>query len=610
MSNIIKLLPDPVANQIAAGEVIQRPASVVKELLENAVDAGATEIDLMVKDAGKTLIRVTDNGCGMSAVDIRMCFERHATSKIQKAEDLFAIHTLGFRGEAMASIAAIAHVEAKSRPHEEELGTCLRMEGSKVTGQEPCPCKPGTTIAVKNLFFNVPARRNFLKSDNAETRHILEEFHRVALIHPDIAFSLTHNNKLIYKLPRSSEKSRIVGILGKVYDQRLLPLEQKTDILNINGFIVKPQYAKKTRGEQYFFVNHRFIKHSYLNHAVTNAFSELLPADAFPSFFIHIEIDPADIDVNIHPTKTEINFKDARYVYAVLYAAVKKSIGMHNLTPTIDFSVDPELNTTLGTPPSERPIKPPDVRYDPDYNPFQPKKGGQAAPSMFKKRPQQNWEQVLRQETVPKPAEGSGQTVISGMQDDQTGSFFQIHGKYIACNVRSGLMLIDQNRAHQRILYEYFLEQLSGRQQASQQQLFPQDFHFSATDLSILKELNELLHKLGFIIEDFGSDRVVVKGIPENFAHNNIREALERIVEDFKKEYHRPGMDNNIRLARSMASQLAVKHGVTMNGEQMADLFNKLFLCKLPQQAPDGSLTLNIIPLEKLEQFLSRQENS
>ncbi len=607
MPNIIKLLPDPVANQIAAGEVIQRPASAVKELLENAVDAGASQIDLVVKDAGKTLIQVTDNGCGMSATDIRMCFERHATSKIEKAEDLFAIHTLGFRGEAMASIAAIAHVEAKSRPHEEELGTCIRIEGSKVISQEPCPCKPGTTIAVKNLFFNVPARRNFLKSDQAEMRHILEEFHRVALIQPGISFSLTHNGKLIYKLPQSAEKSRIVGLLGKVYDQRLLPVEQKTDILAIKGFIVKPQFAKKTRGEQYFFVNHRFIKHAYLNHAVTHAFSELLPADAYPSYFIHIEIDPADIDVNIHPTKTEVNFKDARYVYAVLHAAVKKSIGMHNLTPAIDFSVDPELNTALGLPPEGK-IQQPGIHYDPGYNPFQPKKPSfpQTADHPSFKKEHQEWEQIFQPATGQTGQPEEAQTSLTGMQQEQTDSFLQIHKKYIACNVRSGLMLIDQNRAHQRILYEFFLEQLSGKKQASQQQLFPQDFHFSAGDLSILKELDEQLKRLGFVLETFGKNRVVAKGVPENFDSSKTRETLERIIEEFKTQRNRPGTDLNIRMARTLASQLAIRQGTVLNNEQMTDLFNKLFLCQLPEQAPDGSLTLSIVPLEKLEQFLRK----
>jgi DNA mismatch repair protein MutL len=605
MSNLIKLLPDSVANQIAAGEVIQRPASAVKELLENAVDAGASEIDLVIKDAGKTLIQVTDNGCGMSPTDIRMCFERHATSKIEKAEDLFSIHTLGFRGEAMASIAAIAHVEAKSRPHEEELGTCLRIEGSKVISQEPCPCKPGTTIAVKNLFFNVPARRNFLKSDQAETRHILEEFHRVALIHPGISFSLTHNNKLVYKLPPGSEKARITGIFGKAYDQRLLPVETKTDTLSIKGFIVKPQFAKKTRGEQYFFVNHRFIKHAYLNHAVTHAFSELLPTDTYPSYFIHIEIDPADIDVNIHPTKTEINFKDGRYVYAVLFAAIKKSIGMHNLTPTLDFDIDPALNTTLGMAVKGE-IKTPEVRYNPDYNPFKKEKPAPFTPKTGNFSPQhQDWEKVFRPEEDPAAPEQDTQTRLEGIEEGPSEKFFQIHAKYIACNVRSGLMLIDQNRAHQRILFEYFLEQLSGRQQASQQQLFPQDFHFSPGDMSILRELEDRLKQLGFVLETFGSNRIVVKGVPENFQSSQTAETLERIIEDFKTERHRPGAEINIRLARSMASQLAIKHGTPLNNEQMADLFNKLFLCKLPEQAPDGTLTLQIIPLEKLEQFLN-----
>ncbi len=605
MSNIIKLLPDSVANQIAAGEVIQRPASAVKELLENAVDAGASEVNLIIKDAGKTLIQVTDNGCGMSAVDMRMCFERHATSKIQKAEDLFAIHTLGFRGEAMASIAAIAHVEAKSRLHEEELGTCLRIEGSKVISQEPCPCKAGTTISIKNLFFNVPARRNFLKSDTAETRHILEEFNRVVLIHPEIAFSLTHNSKLAYKLPGTTEKSRIVGIFGKVYDERLLPVEQKTDLAHIKGFIVKPQYARKTRGEQYFFVNQRFIKHPYLNHAVTNAFSELLPADAFPSYFIHIEVDPSDIDVNIHPTKTEVNFKDARYIYAILHAAVKQSIGVHNLIPTIDFNIDPELNTTLGMP-ATGDIKQPGIHYNPDYNPFEADKSKQGTqfPNFNKEKKYQDWQKIFQPETGQAEKEPGEQTELTSSQEEQPGTFFQIHLKYIACNVRSGLMLINQHRAHQRILYEYYLELLAERRQASQQQLFPQDFPFSAGDLSILKEMEEMLGRLGFVFEDFGDNRIVVKGIPENFDSDNIRETLERIVEDYKKQHNQPGMDNTIRLAGALASQLSIKQGTALNNEQMTYLFNNLFTCKLPEQAPDGSRTLSIIPLEKLEQFL------
>lgn len=604
MSNIIKLLPDSVANQIAAGEVIQRPASAVKELLENAVDAGATEIDILIKDAGKTLIQVTDNGCGMSAVDMRMCFERHATSKIQKAEDLFAIHTLGFRGEAMASIAAIAHIEAKSRPHEEELGICLRIEGSKVISQEPCPCRTGTTISVKNLFFNVPARRNFLKSNVAETRHVLEEFNRIALIHPEIAFSLTHNGKLVYKLPGTTEKSRIVGVLGKVYDERLLPVEQKTDLAHIKGFIVKPQYARKTRGEQYFFVNQRFIKHPYLNHAVTNAFSELLPADAFPSYFIHIEVDPADIDVNIHPTKTEVNFKDARYIYAILHAAVKQSIGVHNLIPTIDFNVDPELNTTLGMP-ATGDIKQPSIHYNPDYNPFVPDKSKPEtlSPTSNIRKVQQDWEKVFHPETEQPKAKPGEQTELTPYQE-QPGTFFQIHLKYIACNVRSGLMLIDQHRAHQRILYEYYMELLAKRQQASQQQLFPQELHFPTEELSILKELEDLLGRLGFVLEDFSNNHVVVKGVPENFDSENIRETLERIIEDYKKQHHHPGMDNTIRLASALASQLSIKQGTALNNEQMTYLFNNLFTCKLPQQSPDGFLTLSIIPLEKLEQFL------
>ncbi len=369
MSNIIKLLPDSVANQIAAGEVIQRPASAAKELLENAVDSGATLITLVIKDAGKTLIQVTDNGCGMSDMDARMCFERHATSKINKAEDLFAIKTMGFRGEAMASIAAIAQVELKSKPEGDDIGTCIVIEGSKVMSQDPCQCSVGTTISVKNLFYNVPARRNFLKSDTVEIRHIIEEFIRISAINCNIGFSYYSNDKLVFKLLAGSMKSRIVALFGNVYNERLIHIEQTTDTVNISGFIGKPEFAKKTRGEQYFFVNSRYIKHPYLHHAVNNAYLELIPTGSFPSYFINIEIDPKDIDINIHPTKTEVNFQDAKYIYSVLHAAVKQAIGKHSFTPTLDFDVIPEVEAAFQTRPSDD-LKQPSLNLDPDYNPF------------------------------------------------------------------------------------------------------------------------------------------------------------------------------------------------------------------------------------------------
>lgn len=607
MSNIIKLLPDSVANQIAAGEVIQRPASAVKELLENSVDAEATEIHLVIKDAGKTLIQVTDNGCGMSAIDIRMCFERHATSKITKADDLFSIHTLGFRGEAMASIAAIAQVEIKSRPKGDELGSCLRIEGSKVVNQEPCACPFGTTIMVKNLFFNVPARRNFLKSYNAETRHILEEFNRVALINPKISFTLEHNGKTVYNLVKGSLKSRIVAIFGKVYDQRLLPVSQKTDILNIDGFILKPEFAKKTRGEQYFFVNQRYIKHAYLNHAVTNAFSELLPGDSFPSYFINIEIDPSDIDINIHPTKTEVNFKDAKYVYAVLQAAVKQSVGMHNLTPTIDFDVDPSIEAAFQNP-AKGIVKQPEIKVNPDYNPFETDKNFSYRESSHFKRDKsvQNWEKLFTTGSgaSKKPEPLGTSNGITDQQGHNPDSFFQVQRKFIVCNVRSGMMLIHQQKAHERILYEKFLKQMEGKDQPSQQQLFPVEIHFSPEDASIATELTDFLKTLGFMFETDSTNRFVVKGIPADLTDDNIQLSLEKIIEDYKKQSTELGKDKSIRLAKAMATRFSIRPGESLTKEEMADLFDRLFACQFPEQAPDGTKIVAIVTNETLEGFL------
>jgi DNA mismatch repair protein MutL len=606
MSNVIKLLPDSVANQIAAGEVIQRPASAVKELLENSVDAGATEIHLVIKDAGKTLIQVTDNGCGMSAIDIRMCFERHATSKITKADDLFSIHTLGFRGEAMASIAAIAQVEIKSRPKGDELGNCLRIEGSKVIHQEPCSCPPGTTIMVKNLFFNVPARRNFLKSFNAETRHILEEFNRVALINPEISFTLDHNGKTVYNLVKGSLKSRIVAIFGKVYDQRLLSVSQTTDILSINGFILKPEFAKKTRGEQYFFVNQRYIKHAYLNHAVTNAFSELLPGDSFPSYFIDVEVNPSDIDINIHPTKTEVNFKDAKYVYAVLQAAVKQSVGMHNLTPTIDFDVDPSIEAAFQNP-AKGIVRQPEIKINPDYNPFESDKNVSYRESSHFQREKsvRNWENLFA--SGPKDAKAVSQESTNGIQEQQDTSphsFFQIQRKFIVCNVRSGMMLIHQQKAHERILYEKYLQQLQGKEQASQHQLFPVEIHFSPEDISILEEMMGFLKSVGFILEEEDPGQYVVKGIPADLNDKDIQFSLERIVEDYKTQNTELGMDKPIRLARAMAARFSIRSGESLTKEEMSDLFDRLFACQVPEQAPDGSKIIGIVTNETLEGFL------
>jgi len=608
MSNIIKQLPDSVANQIAAGEVIQRPASAVKELLENAVDAGANDIKLIIKDAGKTLIQVIDNGSGMTPMDARMCFERHATSKINKAADLFAIRTMGFRGEAMASIAAIAQVEMKTRPHDDELGTCLKIEGSKVTSQEACQCATGTNIAIKNLFFNVPARRNFLKSNTAETRHIIEEFIRVSAINPEIAFSMTHNEKIVFKLQTGSVKSRVVGIFGKIYNERMLRVEQQTDSLKITGFIGKPEFAKKTRGEQYFFVNKRFVKHAYLNHAVAKAFLELIPTDAFPSYFINIEIDPEEIDINIHPTKTEVNFKDARYVYAILAAAVKQSIGKYSLTPTIDFDVDPSTEAAFSQLPGKN-LKQPGIQTNPDYNPFR-----QNQPSGFEKTPhhlqgQQDWQKLFTGQSKSRQAEVSGQHIHKESDDalletEYATSFFQLQQKYIVSNVKAGMMLIDQQKAHERILYEAYMEQLSGNSTASQQQLFPQTVHFSPDDAQIIRSLNEEIEKLGFIIDTFGTNSFMIKGIPSGLKETDVSAILERIVQNHKEQSKNLDYDKNVILARSMATNLSTKAGTKLEEREMADIYQRLFSCKVPQVSPDGKNILAIISLAEIEKFL------
>lgn len=600
MPTIIKLLPDSVANQIAAGEVIQRPASAVKELLENAVDANATEILLIIKESGKNLIQVIDNGCGMSAMDVRMCFERHATSKIKKAEDLFSIKTLGFRGEAMASIAAVSQVEARTRQKDDELGTCLKIEGSNVTSQEPCQCSAGTSISVKNLFFNVPARRNFLKSNNAETRHIVEEFIRVALVNPQLAFTFYNHDKIVFKLDTGSFKSRIVSIFGKNYDQRLLPVEQKTDLISISGFIIKPEFSKKTRGEQYFFVNGRFIKHPYLNHAVSNAFNELIPGDAFPGYFINIEVQPADIDINIHPTKTEVNFKDSKYVYAVLHAAVKQSIGKYNLTPMLDFDVDPVVESAFQNPGTGI-TSPPQININPEYNPFnRDNENGSLPASSFRSKPSgQDPSFILRgindKDVYEKESISSSQSPLA---------FFQVQKKFILCNVRSGMMIIHQQRAHQRILYEKFLKQLKENNPGSQQQLFPYTLDFTKEEMSILTDLKDDLQKLGFNLNFSNDSSIIVNGIPADLKDNDIKTSLEQIIESFKKQHSEMGLEKPVRIARTLASQLSLKSGKFLSNEEMSDLFDRLFACSIPDTAPDGSKIIGIIAMNNLESFL------
>jgi len=612
MSDIIHLLPDAVANQIAAGEVIQRPASAVKELMENALDAGATHIQLIVKDAGKTLIQIIDNGSGMSDTDARLSFERHATSKINNANDLFCIRTMGFRGEALASIAAIAHVELKTKLHDASLGTQIIMEGSEVKSQQACQFSGGTSISVKNLFFNVPARRNFLKSDVLESNHIQEEFCRVALINPNIAFTYHHNGKLIFQLEKSNQKQRIVNIFGKSYTERLIPLEQETNIAKFNGFIGKPEFARKTRGEQYFFVNKRFFKHPYLHHAVDNAFQELLPEKSFPSYFINFEIDPKEIDINIHPTKTEIKFQDEKTIYALLRSAVKQSIGKFNIAPSIDFDLEQSLN--LMPPPKDYDVKPPSIKIDTQFNPFDDKNKRSYAPPKPSEREisnLQNWEKLfernLPDSTVFKNISQEKQQNLEddldeGIFNSLNNSFFQLQNRYIVTSIKSGIIVIDQQSAHERILYEQFIETIEHHKGVSQQQLFPQTIVFSPSDTELLKDLKNEMSLLGFDVSESGLNTFTVNGIPANMVDENIKHVIEGMLENFKKNLMSLKVEKKINLALSMARNLAIKPGKMLMQEEIQNMIDKLFACKLPYQSPSGKKILITIPLDELSE--------
>lgn len=604
MTDIVKLLPDSVANQIAAGEVIQRPASAVKELMENAVDAGSMRIDLVLREAGKTMIQVVDNGCGMSETDARMSFERHATSKIQTAADLFAIRTMGFRGEALASIAAIAQVEMKSRRMEDELGTQLIIEGSVVKAQQPTNCRTGTVITVKNLFFNVPARRNFLKSNQAEMRHIYDEFNRISLINPEITFTLTHNDKEVYHLFPGSFKQRVVALFGNAFNQRLLPVSNKTDAVQIEGFIGKPAFARKTRGEQFFFVNKRFIKHPYLHHAVENAFQELLPKDSFPTYFLQLTVDPASIDINIHPTKTEVNFQEHQLIYAVLHASVKKSIGQHNLSPMLDFSSDQAIDIDFGEiSKGDRPVNPPGIAVNPAFNPFRKQSTEEPSQESANRVGNENWQIVYENEklSAPHPPQESKKPEA----ETETGiHFMQLHQQYIVTVVKSGLLFIDQHLAHWRILYEKFLKQLARAKFESQQVLFPQPVQVNAVDADILRELADELNHLGFVLEESKENTFVLKGSPSGFTAENPAAVLETMIEHYKRNQKDLQLDKKLNLARSMAARLAIRHGQQLTEKEMEALVNSLFACQVAEVAPDGRKLLGVLPLQHIQSFI------
>ncbi|TCC94376.1 DNA mismatch repair endonuclease MutL [Pedobacter frigiditerrae] len=612
MSDIIQLLPDSVANQIAAGEVVQRPASAVKELLENAIDAGADKIQLIVKDAGKALIQVIDNGCGMTITDARMCFERHATSKVRKAEDLFTIRTMGFRGEAMASIAAISQVEMKTKRHEDEVGTLIEIEGATFIKQEPVGTPNGTSICIKNLFYNTPARRNFLKSNPAEMRHIIDEFQRVALAKPHIAFSLHHDGLEVYRLPSSAMKQRIVHLFGNNYNERLIPVEEETTIINLKGFIGKPEFAKKTRGEQFFFVNDRFIKDAYLNHAVNKAYQELLPDDNFPLYVLFIDIDPAKIDVNVHPTKTEIKYLDEKSIYAIIHSAVKRSLGRFNISPTIDFNQETGFSNMISHKAPED-IVPPSIAFNPDFNPFSSTKATNKETSFYRNEsrgsgmePSKNWGSLYEVTNHHVPEQVSidlGESKDVQFEPVQK-QFMQIHNRYIISQIKSGVMIIDQQAAHERILYERFLLHLEDRKGASQQSLFPQTVTLSPNDYELAKSLLDDIKSLGFEVREFGKNTLVIEGIPVDLGSTNINETqlFEHLIEGFKNSQQELKLDKRDALARSMAKNSAIKGGTSLGQQEMNTLIEELFACKTPNFSISGRPVVQTIPLIEIAQ--------
>lgn len=607
MSDIIQLLPDHIANQIAAGEVVQRPASVVKELLENSIDASAERVKLIVKDSGKALIQVIDNGLGMSHIDARMCFERHATSKIRKSEDLFTIQTMGFRGEAMASVAAVAQVELKSKRATDELGVLLQIEGSELKKQEPVATPTGTAIAVKNLFFNVPARRNFLKSNAVEMRHIVDEFQRIALSHPNITFSLHQNDIEMYQLPAGKLSKRIVDLFGKKYQDQMAACEEETELLRVYGYVGKPDFAKKTRGEQFFFVNNRYIKSNYLNHAVMTAFEHLLPESSYPFYTLFIEIDPKHIDINVHPTKTEIKFDDERTVYAIIRAAVKQALGAHNISPSLDFNQDVNFSRFDGKP---------SPSADRAYGQFKnverstPGRWEQLYEGLRNELYQE--EKAHRQDALPRPEDELQTITLSSMASAQqpedktvgiTRNYFQIHTKYIAVQVKSGLMLIHQQAAHERILYEKFKDQLHNRTGASQQTLFPQTLTLQPSDFSLFQEIQDELRAIGFEFSALGNHCLVINGIPADLKAINEKQLFESFMEQFKLNRSELSISSDENVARAIAKRSALKVGQRLTIEEMSATVDQLFACQMPNYSPDGTRTTFILELEKIDQF-------
>ncbi len=602
MADIIKLLPDSVANQIAAGEVIQRPASVIKELVENAVDAGSSVINIYVKDAGKASIQIIDNGCGMSATDARMSFERHATSKIRDAKDLFAIRTLGFRGEALASIASVAEVKLRTRRMEDELGTSIDIAASQVVEQETVNCPAGTNFLIRNLFYNTPARRKFLKTNSTELKQIINEFQRVTLTHPEIEFSLHHNNVEIYNLPVSNFRQRICNVFGKNINQYLVPVNADTSIVKISGLIGKPESAKKSFGEQFFFVNQRYIKHPFLHKAVIKAYDKLLLPDTIPSYFIYFEIDPEAIDINIHPSKTEIKFEDEQSIFQILLASLKEALGKFSIVPSLDFSIDTSIE--IPTLRKDDEIRHPVININPNYNPFDEKTTWESRPHVKNHESVKNWEKLydgLSFENMPKET-----TIPEPLYDEdlvsktETNSI-QLKNKYILTPVKSGLMIIDQKRAHERILFERYLGMIKQHKGVTQGSLFPETLELTVSEISCLTEIFDDIRAIGFDLELEGDTKVLIKGCPADVASMNSAGLLKSIISAFMNETLDIETERKERIAIEMARVSAIPHGKPLTHEEMRELIDNLFGCVTPNFSPSGRSIISILNLEDIE---------
>ena len=622
MPDIVQLLPENIANQIAAGEVIQRPASAVKELLENAVDAGATEIKLFVNDAGKALIQVIDNGQGMSETDARMCFERHATSKIKNIEDLFHIKTMGFRGEALASIAGVAQVELKTKKAEDITGTYIEIENSVVKTQQPIAVQQGTSISMKNLFFNVPARRNFLKSNTSELRHIVDEFIRVSMAFPEIFFSFTSNGQQVFHLEKGTLKQRIVQILGNNYAAKLVSVQEETDYMNIYGFVGKPDTAKKTRGDQYFFVNNRFIKSAYLNHAVMNAFSDMIAKDSFPMYALFIDLDPSRLDINVHPTKQEIKFEDEKIIYAFVQSAVKHALAQFSVTPTLDFDLDISIQQS-----------------DAVSKPFtDDKRSAAASSSLYKtftqkhqahfienKSDLQHWDSELSVVSGQLSVDGEKEFTSQGDLDKNNkteytpepiqtkqdkkptnNNFIQLHNSFIIAENRNGFIAIHQQNAHERILYERFLNAIKGKPIATQRSLFPATIELAPGDTVLLNELLDDLKLLGYLVEPFGNNTFVIQGSPADVVQGNEKATLEKMLDQYKHFSNDLKFNKREKLLRSMAWQQSVKAGTSLDQKEMESLINDLFECETPNCTPNGKPSYLEFKKEELDKMFGR----